>query len=69
MSFILFMVLMYWLPTIIAIVRQVPSVLAIAMVNFLTGWTGVGWLAALIWALAAQTRPHVVIIENGRVVR
>jgi hypothetical protein len=69
MSFILFMVLMYWLPTIIAIVRQVPSVLAIAMVNFLTGWTGIGWLAALIWSLAAQTRPHVVIIENGRVVR
>ena len=69
LSFVLFMVLMYWLPTIIAIVRQVPSVLGIAVFNFLTGWTGIGWFAALIWALAAQNRPHVVIIENGRVVR
>ncbi len=69
MSFVLFLVLMYWLPTIIAIVRQVPSVLGIAVFNFCLGWTGIGWLAALIWALAAQNRPHVVIIENGRVVR
>jgi hypothetical protein len=69
MSFILFLVLMYWLPTIIAIVRQVPSVLGIAVFNFLLGWTGIGWLAALIWALAAPNRPHIVVIENGRVVR
>jgi len=69
MSFILFLVLMYWLPTVIAIVRQVPSVLGIAVFNFFLGWTGIGWFFALIWSLAAHNRPHVVIIENGRVVR
>jgi hypothetical protein len=69
MSFILFLVLMYWLPTVIAIVRQTPSAIGIAVFNFFLGWTGIGWLFALIWALAAHNRPHVVIIENGRVVR
>jgi len=29
----------------------------------------VGWIMALIWALAANTNPHVIVIENGRVVR
>jgi len=69
MSFILFLVLMYWLPTVVALVRQTPSAIGIAMLNFFLGWTGIGWLVALVWALAAQNRPHVIIIENGRVVR
>ena len=69
MSFILFLVLMYWLPTVIAIVRQAPSALGVAVFNFFLGWTVIGWFFALIWALAAHNRPHVVIIENGRVVR
>jgi len=69
MHFILFMVLMYWLPTVIVLVRQTPSAIGIALFNFFLGWTGIGWLIALIWALAAHNRPHVIIIENGRVVR
>jgi len=69
MSFILFLFVMYWLPTLIAIVRQAPSALGVAMLNFFLGWTVVGWILALIWALAANTSPHVIVIENGRVVR
>jgi hypothetical protein len=68
MHFILFLVLMYWLPTIIAIVRKTQSAVGIAVFNFFLGWTGIGWIAALVWALAAENR-HVIIIENGRVVR
>ncbi len=69
MSFILFLFAMYWLPALIAIVRQTPSALGIAMLNFFLGWTVIGWILALIWALAANTSPHVIVIENGRVVR
>jgi len=69
MSFILFFFFMYCLPTLIAIVRQAPSALGVAMLNFFLGWTVVGWILALIWALAANTSPHVIVIENGRVVR
>jgi Superinfection immunity protein len=69
MSFILFLFAMYWLPTLIAIVRQTPSALCVAMLNFFLGWTVVGWFLALFWALAAAPHAHVIVIENGRVVR
>jgi len=38
MSFILFVIAMYWLPTLIAIVRQAPSALGVAVLNFFLGW-------------------------------
>ena len=69
MSFILFLIAMYWLPTLIAIVRQTHSALGVAMINFFLGWTVIGWFLALFWALAAHSGPHVIVIENGRVVR
>ena len=69
MSFILFWIAMYWLPTLVALVRQTPSALGIAMLNFFLGWTVIGWFLALFWALAATNSPHVIVIENGRVVR
>jgi hypothetical protein len=69
MTFILFLFAMYWLPTLIALVRQTSSALGIAMLNFFLGWTVIGWIMALVWALAANTSPHVIVIENGRVVR
>lgn len=68
MSFLLFWFAMYWLPTLIAIVRQTHSVLGVAVLNFF-GFTVVGWFLALFWALAASNSPHVIVIENGRVVR
>ena len=69
MSFILFLIVLYWLPTLIAIVRQTHSALGVAMINFFLGWTVIGWFLALFWALAATNSPHVIVIENGRVVR
>ena len=69
MTFILFLFVMYWLPTIVAILRQNNSALGVAMLNFFLGWTVIGWILALVWALAASNGPHVVVIENGRVVR
>jgi Superinfection immunity protein len=69
MTFVLTLFLMYWLPTIVAVVRHTPSALGVAVLNFFLGWTVIGWILALVWALAAHTGPHVVVIENGRVVR
>ena len=69
MSFILFLFVMYWLPTLVAIVRQSPSALGIAVLNFFFGWTVIGWIMALVWALASHASPHIIVIENGRVVR
>jgi hypothetical protein len=47
-------VLLYWLPFIIAKVRDVPDVGTVFVVNLLTGWTFIGWVVAL--ALAARSR-------------
>ena len=69
MTFILTLFVMYWLPTIVAIARHTPSALGVAVLNFFFGWTVIGWILALVWALAAHNSPHVIVIENGRVVR
>jgi hypothetical protein len=51
----------YCMPSLIAWRRQHTRRYAIAALNVLGGWTGLGWIAALVWALAAfvpePTRP------------
>lgn len=46
----------YFLPTILAVVRKHRAPWAIAVVNVIFGLTGVGWLIALIWALNSNVR-------------
>ncbi|HZQ97122.1 MAG TPA: superinfection immunity protein [Candidatus Sulfotelmatobacter sp.] len=41
---------MYFLPSIIALARSKRDTLAIFLVNFLLGWSVIGWVVALIWA-------------------
>lgn len=43
--------LLYMLPTIIAAVQQRTNTGAIAALNVLLGWTFVGWVVALVWAM------------------
>jgi len=40
----------YFVPTIIAYVRDHHSVLAIFVANFFLGWTFLGWVGALVWS-------------------
>jgi hypothetical protein len=48
----------YFMPTIVAIFRKHHQKLAIGVMNLLTGWTVIGWIAALIWACTA--------VQHGR---
>ena len=64
MTFFLVLFLMYWLPTIVAVVRRTPSALGVAAINFFLGWTVIGWVVALVIALAAYPAERVVIIEG-----
>ena len=66
MTFLSTIFLLYWLPTIIAIVRQAHSALGVFLVNLFLGWTGVFWILALIWSLAADNRMHEVIVRVDR---
>ena len=47
-----------FLPFIVALARSKRDVLGIFLLNFLLGWTVIGWVVALIWA----TRQDVVYV-------
>ncbi|HWG19343.1 MAG TPA: superinfection immunity protein [Terracidiphilus sp.] len=49
----LFMIGLYFLPSFIASARHVSCRGGIVLLNLFLGWTFFGWVAALIWAIAA----------------
>jgi Superinfection immunity protein len=52
---ILFLISLHFLPTMVAVARRHRSRLAIFLVNFLLGWTVIGWIVAMIWACTGNT--------------
>ena len=46
-------VLLYFLPLFVAGVRSVVHVPGIAILNLFLGWTLIGWVAALVWAVSS----------------
>jgi hypothetical protein len=40
----------YFLPLIVALARGHRQKLAIGVLNFLLGWTLIGWVVAMVWA-------------------
>jgi len=51
---ILIAALIYLLPGVIASYVRHRYAVAIWALNILLGWSGLGWVAALVWALMAQ---------------
>lgn len=50
-------VALYFTPTIVAAIRHHQNRVSIMLLNLFLGWTGIGWLAALIWSASALTKP------------
>jgi Superinfection immunity protein len=44
-------IILYFLPSIIAFARSKRDATSIFVLNFLLGWTLIGWVIALVWAL------------------
>ena len=42
---------MYFLPSIIAIARNKRDTTAILLLNIFLGWSVIGWIVALVWAV------------------
>lgn len=42
--------LIYFLPTVVALVRHKRNTLSIFLLNLFLGWTLIGWIIALVWA-------------------
>jgi len=49
-----FVLALYFLPTIVAWRRNHNNMAAIFALNLLTGWTALGWVAAIVWSLTAN---------------
>ncbi|PHI95241.1 hypothetical protein BG621_07360 [Parasaccharibacter apium] len=56
-SLLIFAVLMlalfglYFLPSVIALIRRHPQRWILVGLNVLSGWTGLGWIGLLLWSL------------------
>ena len=50
MGFLLFMLGLYFIPTIVAVCREHSQAAPIIIVNLFLGWTLIGWVVALAWA-------------------
>jgi Superinfection immunity protein len=65
--FLMILFIPYWTPTIIAFVREHPSRGGILALNFFFGWTFVGWVVSLTWALSdnsARAGQQTVIVNT-----
>jgi Superinfection immunity protein len=63
MTFLFLMALLYFLPSLIG--RNKRQAGAIFLVNFLAGWTIIGWFATLIWACVPEDRHVLVYAGQG----
>ena len=63
MFFLLFSILLYFLPTIIG--RHKADAMRIFLVNLLFGWTVIGWVIALIWACTAERYVPIRFVPVG----
>ncbi|QRR09745.1 superinfection immunity protein [Burkholderia sp. MS455] len=54
-GFLIVLLLLYFIPSIIAFRRHHHNRTAITALNVLLGWSVIGWIAALVWALTAVT--------------
>lgn len=53
--------LVYFLPSIVAWDKGHANLAAIVILNLLLGWTFVGWVVALVWAMS---KPAVITVVS-----
>jgi hypothetical protein len=55
------------LPIVVAYLRNTGSVLTVALISVLLGWTGIGLIVAFVVAFASPSRPRRVPHARRRV--
>src|ERR1700674_3627300 len=58
-------VLLYFLPTVVALIRGHLSALAVFLLNLFLGWTLIGWIIALIWSCTGNTSANFYRLQDG----
>jgi hypothetical protein len=56
MHFLFGLVLIHFLPTVIAALRHSRSTVGIFLLNLFLGWTVIGWFIALLWAATSEPK-------------
>lgn len=56
------LVLLYFLPSILG--HHKRDAAGIFLLNFLLGWTVIGWIVAMFWALTAEPRQPVLVVAG-----
>lgn len=62
--FFLASVALYFLPTIIGASRHKTNLVGIFLVNFFLGWSIIGWVIALVWAVSAERVDQVAYVPR-----
>ena len=62
---VLLLVVLHFIPTIIAFCRDHKSKFGILGMNLLLGWTGIFWIWVLIWSLCNPNSNSVTVINNN----
>lgn len=64
-SFSIFGLILYFIPTFIAEDKKHKNREAIGLLNFFVGWTFIGWVICLVWASSNQEPIKVEQSTNG----
>jgi hypothetical protein len=59
---IIFSTLLYFVPTVIAFVKNKANKVAILVLNIFLGWSLIGWVVALVWAVSEE--PKQVVLQQ-----
>lgn len=51
------LIALYFIPTIVAVIRKVPSTGSVVVINLFLGWSLIGWVVALAMAVRTVPRP------------
>jgi ABC-type transport system involved in cytochrome c biogenesis permease component len=65
MSTSIIILLVYFMPTVIALLSKKKNTLAILTLNLLLGWTVLGWIIALVWAVTKDNSTTIIINKDA----
>lgn len=56
--------LLYFIPSVIGILRKHHNLIGLMALNILLGWTVIGWVGALIWSLLRSNKGQTIIVHG-----
>ena len=57
---IILVAMVYLLPSIVACSNKKSNAAAITVLNLLLGWSGIGYIVALVWACTRDSKPDII---------